>query len=101
MTKKFNVIYWDFNKKNPEPYDIMPYLVGCYNELDDKPQTLEDFKNFVRERALYKWWSRCEYEVIISNWPSQNKQVKMDIYTQVMMNVDLIAELLMESVLGK
>lgn len=98
--KSFNVIWWDFNKSEPEPYDIIPYLVRCYNESNDKPSTLEEFKDFIKHESMYRWWSRCEYEMIISNWPTQDKSKKIDIYYQVMMNIEIIANLLMEEVNG-
>lgn len=98
--KSFNVIWWDFNKSEPEPYDIIPYLVRCYNESNDKPSTLEEFKDFIKYESMYRWWSRCEYEMIISNWPTQDKSKKIDIYYQVMMNIEIIANLLMEEVNG-
>lgn len=98
--KSFNVVWWDFNKSAPEPYDIMPYLVQRYNEISNKPETFDEFKEFIKRQSLSQWWSRCEYEVILSPWPVQDKEVKIDIHSQVMMNLDIITSLLMEEVNG-
>lgn len=98
--KSFHVIWWDFNDPEPEPYDIMPYLMRCYKEKETKPKTWDEFREFVKKESMYMWWSRCQYEIIISDWPNQSKQKKWDIYMQIMMNIDLVVETLMENVNG-
>lgn len=96
--KSFNVIWWDFNKKEPEPYDIIPALVDAYKRATDKPKTSEEFWNFVRAESMYRWWSKCEYEIVIKDWPCEKYHQKWDIHKQVMMNIDIIVEILMEEV---
>ena len=100
--KSFNVIWWDFNKKEPEPYDIIPYLVDCYENKTKRPKTFEEFKKFIEHESAYMWWSRCEYEILIQKWPpfKEDESKKWDIHMQVMMNIDIIAQILMEEVYG-
>jgi hypothetical protein len=107
--KKFNVLFWDFNTDSLTYYDVLPYFRDCYKEriersknrkLDDSeawykvPTTFDEFKKFVKDNSLYRFWSRCEYEMICHGWPVQKKEHKLDIHEQIMMNVDLIAEIL-------
>ena len=96
--KSFYVIVYDFNRKTFIPYDVIPYLKKCYYEAADKPETPEEFKNFVKCQSMYQWWSRCEYEIILSDWPSQCQQEKIDVHYQVMINLDAVAKVLMESI---
>lgn len=96
--KSFNVIWQDFNKRTFEPYDIMPYFVQEYQNSEEKPQTFEEFKNFVMEKSHYMFWARCEYEVILCGWPDVNTQKKWDIHQQIMMNLDLVTNILIENV---
>ena len=100
--KSFNVINFDFNSNKFETYDVMPYLVGCYkNEKKDKrPVTFDEFKKFVESNSMYMYWSRCEYEVILSDWPNQKTHKKIDIHWQIMNNIDIVTNVLMENVLG-
>lgn len=38
---------------------------------------------------MYWFWSKCEYEIVISPWVGRNKEeaeVKIDIHDQVMLN---------------
>lgn len=96
--KNFNVIVYDFNKQDFIPYDVMPYLVGCYNKVSNKPKTFEEFKKFIEEESKYQWWSRCEYEIILESWPKTNVNEKWDVHRQVMMNIDIITSILMDNV---
>ncbi len=96
--KKFNVIIENVNSREFIPYDIIPYLERCYYEKKDKPVTFEEFKTFIERNSMYQWWSRCEYEIILKGWPNGGNEKKIDVYQQVMMNIDIIAEILMEEV---
>lgn len=98
----FNVINYEFNSKKFEPYDVMPYLIDCYKKVKRRkccPKTFDEFKAFVKSESQYQFWSRCEYEIILSDWPSGNEQKKIDVYEQIMMNLDLVTDLLMKNVL--
>lgn len=95
--KKFNVIIEDNGVFRP--YNVIPYLVRCYNDSEKKPETFEEFKEFVKSQSMYQWWSRCEYEIILSDWPGQTVSSKWDVHMQVLMNLDVIANIVMESVL--
>lgn len=96
--KQFNVIVEDINSKEFVPYDVMPYLVDQYKNAKTKPQSFDEFKVFVSKESMYQWWSRCEYEIILKSWPIGDIEKKIDVYQQVMMNIDLISEILMKEV---
>lgn len=104
----FNVIIYDFNHKEFIPYNIIPYFIDAYNEVVRKhseypdadyyevPVTREDFVKFVNKEAMYQFWARTEYEAILVDWPCQQIEKKIDIYWQIKMNLNLIAEILMK-----
>ena len=108
--KAFNVINYNFNAQKFESYDVIPYLINAYkdtvkrhhNNPNDKywkvPQTFDEFKEFVKKESQYQFWSRCEYEIILVDWPCQKHEEKWDVYDQIMMNLDIVTKLLMESV---
>lgn len=88
----FNVIIEDNGKF--VPYDVIPYLYDKYKEKSPKPKTYEEMKEFVKSQSMYQWWARCEYEIIISDWPPSGKEEKWDVYKQIEMNLDLITRVL-------
>ena len=89
--KPYKVISWDFNSDNIEYYDIMPFLIDSYKRIKkNKPKTFDEIKEFIINESRYRFWSRCEYEVIITGWPKQKREVKIDIFNQIMKNIDVI-----------
>ena len=89
--KPYKVISWDFNSDNIEYYDIMPFLIDSYKKIKkNKPKTFDEIKEFITNESRYRFWSRCEYEVIITGWPKQKREVKIDIFNQIMENIDVI-----------
>lgn len=109
--RSFYVLNYDVNHNEFVPYDVMPYLMRAYNNrvevskeknVDVKffkvPETVEDFKTFVKDESLYQFWSRCEYEIILVDWPCQKTSKKIDVYEQIMMNIDIVTEILMENI---
>ena len=94
--KEFNVINFDFNQKKFTSYNILPYLISCYEK--EQPKTFEETKKLIERKALYRWWSKCEYEIILVDWPCQDISEKWDVYRQVMMNIDVITNLVIDCV---
>lgn len=106
--KQFNVINYNFNAQKFESYDVIPYLISayndrvqCHNEFPEEeywkiPQTFDEFKEFVKKESQYQFWARCEYEIILVDWPCQKTEEKWDVYQQIMMNLDLVTKILME-----
>lgn len=98
----FNVLVYDFNKAKIIPYNIIPYFVSEYkNTKQGKPKTYEEFKEFIKSKSLYRFWSRCEYEIIVSGWPVTKNNEKWDVHEQIMMNIDVITNILMKIVKSK
>lgn len=96
---KFNVIVENNGKF--VPYDIIPYLKHVYFKRIRRknfpvPITIDEWKEFIKEESQYKWWGRCEYEIILTSWPPKKDEngIKIDVHEQVIMNLDLIAELM-------
>lgn len=95
---EFNVLHWDFNEPTPTPYDVLPYFRERYKSTNkvERPVTKEQWKEFITRWGKYMFWARCEYEVIIKQWPTTDKSYKIDIWQQIEYNLDLIAEILMK-----
>lgn len=100
--KQFNVIIWDFNTKGLISYDVLPYFCNEYNRTDKnkRPKTREQWREFIIRKGKYQFWSRCEYEILISQWPphsdpKKNKHIKIDVWDQIENNLELVIDLLM------
>ena len=112
----FYTLTWDMNRGEVENYDIMPYLVSAWKEdkarkrkiwfksSDDdtkEPTTVEEWKKAILAASRYQFWARCEYEIIVSEWPTEKHRVKLDVFDQINANIDVITKLFMEYVSSK
>ena len=86
----FNVICYSSITDKFEAYDIMPHLISVYKRKEQKP---EDIRKVIIEESMCQWWSRCEYEMIIKDWPVNTIEEKWDVHKQVMMNVDVVTQI--------
>jgi len=99
----FNVIVYEPNHKKFIPYDIIPYFLGAYKERQELqykpvPKTYDEFKKFVIDEGQYQFWGRCEYEIILVDWPGQKVEKKIDVWNQIEMNLDLITDLVIKAI---
>ena len=96
---EFFVIVYEPNYKRMVPYNVIPYFIYEYEQTKKgKPKTLSEFKKFIEAKSQYRFWSRCQYEIIISDWPCQIATEKWDVHNQIMMNIDLITAILYNAV---
>ena len=112
----FYTLAWDVNRNEVENYHVMPYLVSAWEEdkarkrkiwfksSDDdtkEPTTVEEWKKAILAASRYEFWARCEYEIIVSEWPTEKHRVKLDVFDQINANIDVITELFMKYVSSK
>lgn len=65
---KWNVYYYNVNKNKIEIFNIFDHY-SFKNEIDkllNECQTIEDFKIKAKSPLRYYYWSKCEWEVIVS-----------------------------------
>lgn len=103
--EKFNVITWDVNTKEIVLHDILPYFRRQYQKLkkEDRPVTKDQWVRFIEDHGKYMYWARCEYEILISQWPphpdpDKNKHIKIDVWDQIESNLSVIINILMSEV---
>lgn len=54
-----------------------------------------EFAEAVKRDLLYYFWSKCEYEIVITGWPNvEDNLEKVDAYGQVMLNFDIFIDYL-------
>ena len=93
LITSFGVIKYDINGKQFIVWDVIPYVKDRYKELplSRRPETWDEFKEFIKKESMYQFWSRCEYEIVLQSWPTGNAEKKIDVYDQVLNNLDLVA----------
>ena len=106
---QWNVIVCDFNTKTFKNYNILGHTLFVESiekrakELyGDNLPDYTAFKEYVRLELQYYFWSKCEYEIVLSAWPPNEniKNEKIDVYDQVMLNFEQFYKYLYYSLFG-
>ena len=65
------VYRYDFNKREIVPFNVFRRadFKEDVEEIDIKNISYKDLKNRLDRLTLYYFWSKCEYEVVITSWP--------------------------------
>lgn len=87
----------DFNGKKIEKYDIFRHSSFSDDVRKAYKKHRNDHDSFcesVRKSLAYYFWSKCEWETVVTSWvrPGYVKPVKIDVYDQVIMNWDVFIE---------
>lgn len=89
----WNVYVGSFNKRVIEVQNVFGhsgFLEDCKKAARKYKDDKEAFSDAIRTSMMYYYWCKCEWEVIISHWPPNDKMenAKVDVYSQVNMNWD-------------
>ena len=89
-TFTWNVWNWDFNHDQLETYDVgYRFIAAVEHERPSfLPTTYAELNDYLLAEARYCFWAKCEYEMIVTGWPQQKNEKKVDIYEQLRLNWD-------------
>ena len=88
---EWNVYTENINRRQIEKYNIFRHgrfvedVKKIYEEYKDDFDT---FSSEIRKSLMYYFWGKCEWEIILSDWPPSDNfdKEKVDVYDQVMIN---------------
>ena len=89
-TFTWNVLNWDFNSDKLEVYDVGYRFVNAVDSdrLASLPKNYTELDDYLNSEAHYRFWAKCEYEMIITGWPQQKNEAKIDVCAQLRLNWD-------------
>lgn len=93
---EWNVFYHDINAHKIRTLNIFDHarfnrdVLKYLEECKDK----DEFAQKLKSELMYNFWCKSEYEIIISPWcgGGNTKDIKVDIYTQVMNNWNVFVD---------
>ena len=99
---QWNVYIEDFNNKRIEIYNVLNhggFLKDVQKAIKKFKNDKEAFEKEVKSSLMYYYWSKCEWEIILSSWPERKdfKEEKIDVYDQVMLNWDVFINYLWDN----
>ena len=93
---EWNVFYHNVNRNEITTFNIFKhgrFNADVQNNLK-KSTSKDEFTEQLRRDLQYYFWSKSEYEIVISPWVGgrETKDIKVDIYTQVMNNFNIFVD---------
>jgi hypothetical protein len=58
---------FDVNTEKFKPYNVLAYREDFIKKLKKKVSTKEEFTQQMKREMMYYFWSKCEWEVILTN----------------------------------
>ena len=98
----WNVYIGNFNAQCIEVFNIFHH-VRFFADLKKIAKKYKNdremFEEEVRRNLMYYYWSKCEWEIILTGWPQREgyNDEKVDVYSQVMLNWDVFIDYLWEN----
>lgn len=93
---RWNVFYHNCNSRSIETFNVFEH--GSFREYVKKAakkyQNKEDFAKQLRSEVMYYFWSKCEWEVLVTPWisPRESEKKKIDVCWQIMNNWDVFVD---------
>lgn len=96
---EFYVLLCGFENGEPKMFNIFDNVVIREDiiKLLEKGPTREELKKELDSVCQNQLWSRCQYEIIVTDFPqvAHSKDYKIDAYYQVKPNLDMITDYLL------
>lgn len=96
---EWNVYIGDFNSARIKSYNVFnngSFLEDCKINWKKNKGDRQAFSERLRRDLMYYYWSKCEWEVVVSSWPEGRGEAKIDVYDQVMLNWELFVDYVWE-----
>lgn len=93
---RWNMFYHNCNSRSIETFNVFEH--GSFREYvkqaAKKYQSKEDFAKQLRSEVMYYFWSKCEWEVLVTPWvsPRESEKKKVDVCWQIMNNWDVFVD---------
>ena len=63
----WTAMYYNCNAKRFESYNVLDYREDFVKKLKKKVTSKEEFTQKMKSELIYSFWSKCEWEVILTN----------------------------------
>ena len=83
--------YHSWNEDKIEPFNVFDhgsFLEDCKKNAKKNIHDYDAFCEQLRRDAMYFFWSKCEWEIIIAPWIRRKEdiEIKIDVFDQLKLN---------------
>lgn len=98
----WNVYYENFNTRRIETHNVFNHYrfwEDCIKNVKKNKDNKEAFEKQLKQDLQYYYWSKSEWEIILSAWPSRKDfdEEKIDVFDQIYLNWDKFADYVWEN----
>ena len=95
----WNVYYCDMISRKINVFNVFDHygFTTAAKKHLKKCKTRDEFAEELRHEAVYYFWSKSEWELILSPWVSSGESVKIDVYDQLRINWDHFVDYVWEA----
>lgn len=98
----WNVYYENFNAGRIETYNVFNHYRfwdDCIKNVKKNKEDRKAFEEQLRRDLMYYYWSKCEWEIILSAWPARKNfhEEKIDVFDQIYLNWDKFTDYVWEN----
>lgn len=90
----WNVFYHNTNAGEIEVFNVFNHtrFNDEVNKVLKKAKTVDELDDELYHLAFYYFASKCEYEIVISQWAGRQANMKVDIFMQLCLNWDAFVD---------
>lgn len=92
MDLVWNVYRYDVNKNEIVTYNVFSnygFVKSCVEVINKYKNNIATIKAVIKHTLMYYYWSKCEWEVLVSPlFSREGRERKIDVYSQIMLNWD-------------
>lgn len=110
LKKKLIKLHKDnFGPKNPSTANLKSafdkfakeHFIDRTFKFRDNLTCIDDFlEEKLKRECMYYFWAKCEYEVVIQNWPNKDAEKKIDVFEQLEANWNIFKEIALKEIYG-
>lgn len=94
--------YENFNVRRIEIHNVFNHYrfwEDCVKNKKKNKDNREAFEEQLKKDLAYYYWSKCEWEIILSAWPPRKDfdEKKIDVFDQICLNWDKFADYVWEN----
>ena len=98
----WNVYYENFNARRIETHNVFNHYrfwEDCIKNVKKNKDDREAFEEQLKQDLQYYYWSKTEWEIILSAWPPRKEfdEEKIDVFDQIYLNWDKFVDYVWEN----
>lgn len=103
MNLEWNVWRDELNTNKIQPFNVFNHCSFRRAVLDifNKCLRMDEFEEMIDKEAMYYFWCKSEYEVMIGGLFERGQKTKIDVYSQLKLNWDRFIDYLWNEYINK